>query len=365
MAKINVLDGQISRLSEILAIDVQTDTAKEVGALKALLLSLNEPIKRLVDSSSISAKVLQESQRLQLLHWLSPVQFSVHHARHSESRIPGSGRWLLDNSRYLDWRNSSSSSIFLLHGILGSGKTSLASAVIDSFLQESSGEASSAPLTYFYCTKSPAEPERRDPEEIIRSVLRQLTISKISSITSTVHERVFRKYEFLQEMAKVDGFEIARLKAAECVRLILDTTVANPAIIVLDAVDEIDPSSRHVLLSALNQIVQDSLNVVKIFVTSRDDPNIHSMLPNAIALRVEKLHNCKDMEKFVHQEISSAIQNRRLLNGVVSHNLREDLISVLITRAGEMYVRALCGYLQLSNSLGLFGLCGNLKIFLD
>lgn len=334
MTKINVLDGQISRLTEVFSVDIQTNTAKGVAAMSALLTSLNEPIKRLVDHSSISAQVLQENRHLQLLHWLSPVPFSSHHKRHSESRIPGSGQWLLDHDRYLNWRNTSSSSIFFLHGIIGSGKTSLASAVIDSLLHESSRQASPAPVAYFYCTKNSAEAERSNPEEILRSILRQLTVSHRSS--STIHERVLQEYDRRQAVAKVDGFEIVRLKAADCVRLILDTTAANPATIVLDAVDEIQSSSRHVLLSALTQIVQDSLSVVKVFVTSRDDTNIYTLLSSAVTLRIQIEHTRKDMDEFVCQELSSAIQNRRLLNGAVSDNLKQNLMGALIAGAGEM-----------------------------
>jgi len=137
-------------------------------------------------------------------------------------------------------------------------------------------------------------------------------------------------------VAKVDGFEVTRLRAAESVRLILDTTVANPATIVLDAVDEIQSSSRHILLSALIQIVQHSLSVVKVFVTSRDDSNIHALLSDNVAVRIQNEHTRKDMDEFVHQEVSSAIQNRRMLNGVVSDNLKQDLMSILIAEAGEM-----------------------------
>lgn len=334
MTKINVLDGQISSLTEVFTVDIQTDTAKSVAAMNALLMSLNDPIKRLVDHSSISAQVLQERQHLQLLRWLSPVPFSSHHMRLSESRIPGSGQWLLDHNRYLVWRNTSSSSIFLLHGIIGSGKTSLAAAVVDSFLQESSGQNSPAPIAYFYCTKNSAEAERSNPDEIMRSILRQLTVSHGPS--STIHERVLQEYERREAVAKVDGFGVTRLRAAECVRLILDTTAANPATIVLDAVDEIPSSSRHVLLSALVQIVQDSLSVVKVFLTSRDDSNIHALLSDAVAVRIQNEYTRKDMDKFVRHMLSSAIQDRKILNGVISDNLRQDLISALTAGAGEM-----------------------------
>lgn len=286
IAKINDLDNQISRLTDLFSIDVQKESTDQIGTMSDILNSLEEPIRRLVDQSRLSTQALHESQRLELLHWLSSVPFSSHHKRHSKNRIPGLGQWLLSHNRYLSWRNTSTSSILLLHGIMGSGKTSLTSAVVDSFLQECFGQVSPARIAYFYCTKNQAEAERSSPNEILRSILRQLTV--VDRISSTVHQRILREYEDRQAVTKLDGFEVARLQADESVSLILDTTAANPATIVVDAVDEIEPCSRHILLSALTQIVQNSLNVVKVFVTSRDDSNIHALLPNAVAIRVQK-----------------------------------------------------------------------------
>ena len=334
MTKIKLHDAQISSFTEVFTLDMHIDTAKGVASMHALLKSLNEPIKRMADYTSISARVLYESQRLQFLHWLSPVPFSSHHKRHSESKMPNSGQWLLDHDRFLHWRNTSSSSLFLLHGIIGSGKTSLASVVVDSFLRERSGQASPAPFAYFYCTRNSAEAERSNPDEIMRSILRQLTVSHGSS--STIHERVLQEYESRQAVAKADGFEITRLQAADCVRLILDTTAANPATLVIDAVDEVQRSSRHVLLSALTHIVQKSLSVVKVFVTSRSDTNIHVQLPGAVAMRIENGHTRRDMDDFVYQQVSSLIQDRRILNGIISESLRQEMMRVLIAGAGEM-----------------------------
>ena len=100
--------------------------------------------------------------------------------------------------------------------------------------------------------------------------------------------------------------------------------------------DEIQSHSRHILLSFLTQIVQDSLGVVKVFVTSRDDSNIHALVSGAVAVRIRCEHTRKDMDKFVHQEVSSAIQNRGMLNGVVPENLQRCLMSALIAGAGEI-----------------------------
>ncbi len=60
MAKINALDSQISKLTEVFIIDLHIDTSKRVLAMHALLTSLHEPMKRLVDGSSISMRNLKE-----------------------------------------------------------------------------------------------------------------------------------------------------------------------------------------------------------------------------------------------------------------------------------------------------------------
>ncbi|KAL8736090.1 MAG: hypothetical protein Q9181_002565 [Wetmoreana brouardii] len=338
VARLKTLDSQLSKLLEVFTIDIQIDTAKEIASMQRLLTSLDQPVQRMIDHSGIAAQAVREREHLQLLHWLSCVPFSSHNKRHSQNRIHGSGQWLLDHDQYVNWRNTSSSSVFLLHGVLGSGKTSLASVVVDAFLGESSAHNSSAPVAYFYCTKNSAEPERSDPDEIMRCILKQLTVCVGPS--STIHERVLREFEHRQAEAKVDGFELRRLQTAECVRLILDTISSNPATIVLDAIDEIHSSSRHILLSALDHIVRESLNIVKVFVTSRDDSNIHALLPDAINMRIQERYIKRDMEEFVQREVSSSIQNRRMLNGAVSDGLKQAVTNALITGAGDMFVWA-------------------------
>lgn len=147
---------------------------------------------------------------------------------------------------------------------------------------------------------------------------------------------MLQEFERRQAVTRVDGFEIEKLQAAECAKLILDTTAVNSATIVIDAVDEIESSFRHVLLSALIQIVQDSFNIVKVFVTSRDNSNIHVLLSDAVALRITNKNTQRDIDDFVHRVVSSAIQSRRLLNGVVSDYLKHELMGALIAAAEEM-----------------------------
>ncbi|KAL8777527.1 MAG: hypothetical protein Q9194_002505 [Teloschistes cf. exilis] len=325
VARIKTVDSQISKVIEVFTIEIQTETAKEIAAMRHLLNSLDQPIRRMVDRSGISATVIQSVNMSDYF-----TSFRLYHTPVTKNGILSSESLV----QYLDWRNKSSSSIFLLHGLLGSGKTLLASVVVNSFLEENSRQTAPAPFAYFYCTENSAKPERSSPDEIMRSILRQLTVSDGPS--PTIDEKVLREFNTRQAESNVDGFEMRKLQTADCVRIIIDITASSPATIVIDAADEIPRSSRHVLLAALSQTVRVSLNVVKILVTSRDDSNIHALLPDAMAVRVQDFHIKHDLEHVVQREVALAIENRRMLNGNVSDDLKQTVTSVLIAGAGDM-----------------------------
>lgn len=50
--------------------------------------------------------------------------------------------------------------------------------VIELFKNESCMIRSTAPIAYFYCARNISEPQRADPDEIMRSILKQLSCSK-------------------------------------------------------------------------------------------------------------------------------------------------------------------------------------------
>ena len=329
--KIVAQSAKISSLATLLDAQVQQETNI---AVRSLLQDFEKPISRLVDQATVYAKTLQEHRYHDILCWLSPVPFRRHHERHSESRIYGSGEWLLNNPQYLSWRSSSNSLILLLHGIIGSGKTSLASAVVDSILREGSKQISPAPIAYFYCAKNASELERADPEEIMRSIVRQLYLTRHTQ--RTIHEALLIEYERREVESKIDGLDIPRLRMGDCIRLILNLTSSNPATIVIDALDEVQRECRHELVIALQRIARESESVIKIFITSRDDSNILALLSNVPRIRIQT-HNIEaDMALFVHHRVTCAIESCNLLNGSVSSVLKEDLIKALIDGAEEM-----------------------------
>lgn len=323
LQKIAAQDAKVSAIA----------TLSDADTLNRLRVS-EQPIHRIADQAALYAKSLEDARYREILDWLSPICFIEHQKWHSERRLQGSGEWLLNHHEYLDWQSSSASSIFLLHGMAGSGKTSLASAIVDSVLLQSSNQASPPLLAYFYCSKTPSEVELSDPKEIMRSIVRQLGVT--SGAQKTIHSAIVNEYERREAEAKIEGFDVTRLSLQDCIRAVLNITGPDPAAIVLDAIDEVQPKSRHELVEALQQISRDSGSVVKIFVTSRDDDQVLSLLTNALMLRIDAENNRTDIESFVRDQVALAINSRRLLGGDVSSKLQADLSQALTDSAGEM-----------------------------
>lgn len=138
--------------------------------------------------------------------------------------------------------------------------------------KERSHNRSPAPIAYFYCVRNTSEPERANPDEIMRSILKQLSPS---TSAVAVREPVAAKYKASRKEAYENGCqEPSKLTITECETLILELLRSNPATIVTDALDECDPARRHELLEVSDDIIQQSSNVVNIFVSSRNDNDI-------------------------------------------------------------------------------------------
>jgi hypothetical protein len=181
--------------------------------------------------------------------------------------------------------------------------------------------AQAEPLAYVYCTQSTTEPQRADPDHILRSILRQLSCAKPSM---PIREPVVKKYQELQE----DGFDPRELTLAAARTLILELLASNVTTIIIDALDECNPKRRFELLSSIEQFLQPANCVVKILISSRD-PRISSRLDKPSNFSINAGLNSRDIERFVELEVARSIQEERLLDGKVSSHLRDKIITTL------------------------------------
>ncbi|KAK7974466.1 hypothetical protein PG989_016314 [Apiospora arundinis] len=308
MRKIQAHDDEALKLAKLL----------DTGTLHIIK---NIIVKQSQDAIALATDLISEEKLNNILNWLSPLPYRKHHGFVSDSRPTGAGQWLLAHERFIDWQTSSSPAMLLLHGITGSGKSTLCSLVVDSWMSNlGNGPLSCASLAYFYCADPEFDNEHRSSDDVMRTILTQLALAR-------------------EKPREVKGCVVS-LRTRTCAQLILELAEQQTLAIIIDGVDSLEDSERHVLLSALKGIVSKANNVVKIFITSRtNDRTIAAASPNK-EIRIISDHTDRDMKIFVNHMVNTVTANSLLLGGNVSPNLRELMVQTLVDGAGEMFLWA-------------------------
>jgi hypothetical protein len=180
-------------------------------------------------------------------------------------------------------------------------------------------------LAYFYCAQNKAEKERSDPTEILRSLVRQLSMKagRVHSVIADIYKE-----------RGANGFARGPLSFQECLDLIIRLATQD-TMIVIDALDECDAQLRHTLLSGLTKIVKE-VSGIKLFVSSRDDKDIVLRLEDSPNLYITAERNAGDIHAFIQSELSQAIEEKRLLNGHPSEELVERITKTLTEKSQGM-----------------------------
>src|SRR5271163_4640186 len=102
------------------------------------------------------------------------------------------------------------------------------SSLIEHLSHESPANMQPAPIAYFYCARDAAEPLRANPDEILRSILEQLSSSDSDL---PIRDPVVKAYKEKKKEAK--GRNPGKLMRDETVKVILALLESNPATIVI------------------------------------------------------------------------------------------------------------------------------------
>ncbi|KAF2452874.1 hypothetical protein BDY21DRAFT_150017 [Lineolata rhizophorae] len=84
-------------------------------ALQTLLGDMKKPILRTDDRILALLQRVDQSERLEILDWISKVQHGENHDTVRESRTPSTCEWILQNRHYGEWQDASTSIILWLH----------------------------------------------------------------------------------------------------------------------------------------------------------------------------------------------------------------------------------------------------------
>ncbi|KAG4410527.1 hypothetical protein IFR04_016339, partial [Cadophora malorum] len=306
VAELQIHAETINNVNSRLGI-LQDSLEAEGQLLRQTLRDLDEPTNRLVHQIRALNDNLKEEERLKIFEWLSTVEYRSHHRSKAKTLLPGSGRWLLKKREFGEWMNRSTSSILWLHGIPGSGKSMLVAHVIE-FLRDRTIDEGG--LAYFYCARSANEPERADPVELLRCLVEQMSCL---SEDEPVQLPVAKAYKDRKKESR--GRKPEKLGMDERMR----------------------PARRQDLLDAFQKLITFSDNIVKIFVSSRNDHDLVHRLSQTPNLYIWASDNSGDIESFVTSRVKEAIDKGRILCGKVPHDLKTIIVEILIGKAEGMF----------------------------
>ncbi|KAL2075283.1 hypothetical protein VTL71DRAFT_226 [Oculimacula yallundae] len=266
---------------------------------------------------------IEDAGMEKITKWLAPADVLSNHAVSVKLRYGSTGSWFLNCPEFQDWLKDDSSPLFWLHAIPGAGKTVLTSTVINYLKHEYQNDE--VGLAYFFCDYK--DPSKQDPSTVLRTLLNQLCSQNIA-----VYQNV---QKFYKDQYKDDRVANLAPPSLDLVRSNFDHFLDSSFVkvfIVIDAVDECH--DRECIVKAISAI-GDSVDHIKILVSSREDPLIYEEFKDFPNLKMRATHVSNDIESFVDATLNTRITSKKLK--VKDDELRKLISDTLVLKAEGMF----------------------------
>lgn len=244
------------------------------------------------ESFSKMEEAERDKRMLSVINWLSPAD--VDHDQEALVAVrqehPGSGLWLFANDQVKTWIDPDSSLVpcLWLNGIPGAV---LASVVIEQCL-----EIPSITCIFFYCKYR--DKQRDNFPAAARTMLVQI-LRQNGDLLPYLYEKCIASGQI-------------SLTSIQLCKELLDTAVksVSKAYIIIDGIDECEPSEWKLILSSLVTTVESAPpGSLRCMFVSQDENDIRQLLRRASVVRLVENDNRADIENFA-QLWSSKIQQK-------------------------------------------------------
>ncbi|KAJ5175432.1 uncharacterized protein N7482_001309 [Penicillium canariense] len=287
-----------------------------------MLDALNAPMTRMDEGISHLVQHMDEKRRIEMLEWISPIPFGKHHHNVKDKRTPGTGQWLLHHKDFCNWERKTGSALFVLQGTAGTGKTYLTSTVIDYLETFLTNPPKDEGFAFFYCDKN--EPSRAQAQSILQSYVRQLS----TTASNPESPQIKLQETYSENREKGSTFTLDQCKK----QILASLGIYQKTTLVVDAMDECSPESRDELIEALKEFVAQSKKPVKIFISSRPDPDIQRQLEDAPGLSVDASDNQEDIRSYLQGQIDKFAKKAAFFG-----RLKADIVTRLLQRSQGMF----------------------------
>ncbi|MCJ1384883.1 hypothetical protein MMC17_008001 [Xylographa soralifera] len=248
------------------------------------------------------------------------------HRRLSNKRLKGSGNWFLEHADFQAWLNGLGNRYLWCSGIVGSGKTMIATAVVEAVKDKSrkSGNA----VAYFYCES--AQQEFLQASNLLESLIKQ-GLMYLASIQKPCPDSVRKK---LEELYRYGGPERDIEDIAEIFSGLFYYLKA--ATYIIDGLDEFEHEEINHVLRIFRDLLSNATQQ-KLYLSSRKELHhaidIAHMLPNTTQILMSQSDSLEDIRLYIETKIAD--QSRKLTDNAA---LIEDVKSQLLNRAHGMFL---------------------------
>ncbi|RYP31088.1 hypothetical protein DL767_005932 [Monosporascus sp. MG133] len=240
------------------------DTSKLVSRLArtedednpAIHYGLIASANQLMKDASINRK-----EDLEVLDWITPVDYGRQQSDFLRKRQPRTGQWLLDSEEYQTWLKRSKQTLYC-PGIPGAGKTILTSAVVHDLTTRFQNDPA-VNIAYIYCNFRRKDEQKID--DLLASVLKQLAQDQ-TPLPKSVKDLYDQHKQKRTQPSLGEIMKVLFTAAAMCSRLF----------IVIDALDECQVSDgcRSKFLRELFNL--QATTAANIFATSRPSLDVEN-----------------------------------------------------------------------------------------
>ncbi|KAL8848571.1 MAG: hypothetical protein Q9221_006404 [Calogaya cf. arnoldii] len=266
-------------------------------------------------------KAKKEDAHRRIIAAIPSVDVFAKHRKLQGLRQEGTGTWILRHDAYQDWYDAARSSTVCCIGIPGSGKTILASFVIDTLLNNFVSQKSC--VVYYYCDY--ADQRTLQPEKILGTILKQFFVN--GHIPEALEKNFPRGY----------GEDTHTLIFDDLVDLVIlaigQTTLTY---ILVDGLDECERDARKDMSRFIDRLQGLGSPTTKIFISCRQVDQILRSLQEVPTIDLTPSALEDDIRLFVAASVNSRMASGELR--IRDPDLAKNITDELVDKAHGMFL---------------------------
>ncbi|KAF5707436.1 heterokaryon incompatibility protein het-E-1 [Fusarium mundagurra] len=282
------------------------------------------------DIQHLKNKHAKDKKRSKLVHELTSYNSMTTFNDMRNKRHMGTAEWCFSTTEYQEWVNANKTAVLHITGKIGSGKTILASSIIE---QLCSSPRSRQFTSFFFLRFD--EGKGLSVSTVIRSCLQQFLASPLIERLDTTA---------ISELDDSLNQAASSLFSDESLRLPFITAAKNldDWFIIIDGLDEIDGAKYVGILEFLREVFEQlpEAHRIKLLLSSRETCSNHidRILPQATRLRTGLGPTSSDIKLYAEDLIRNKIATNDLI--ISDPDLTDEIIKVIHRKEGGMFLWA-------------------------